>query len=335
MMSERIKTFLAVTILTVAVWVWADLEQTRKTEEIVPVQINVPSDYRVRTVRPSQLTVTLEGPEGELQGLEAAPQEKVCRFNLAKADLQSSPLVLSAREGLQHLNDRRIAVTEIRDADGRIFDGRIYADAIHLVEVPDVRVEVQVTGAVASAASAQPPTVTARVAEPDLQEVPEGKRYVVAPLAVENIPEDLQVEQEVTLDRHLGGPEGIEATLEPPIVTVSARLQAAVTKRNLGRFPILIAAPPEVLNRYRVVFQQDAERWVELEVEGPGPAVERLTSQDMRVQLVLTEDDKPNPGSWLPGQPVVVGLPATVKLTRPLRPVNFNLEKYTEKATPP
>ncbi|MFO8014858.1 MAG: hypothetical protein R6X20_16335 [Phycisphaerae bacterium] len=108
-----------------------------------------------------------------------------------------------------------------------------------------------------------------------------------------------------------------------------------MTTRNLGRFPILIAAPPEVLNRYRVVFQQDAERWVELEVEGPGPAVERLTPQDIRVQLVLTEDDKPNPGSWLPGQPVVVGLPPSVKLARPLRPVNFNLEKVAEKATPP
>lgn len=335
MMSERIKTFLAVTVLTVAVWVWVDLEQTGTTEQVVPVEITVPKDYRIRAIRPSQLTVTLKGPEGELRGLDAAPERKVCRFSLTKADLQTNPLVLPAREGLQHLNDRRIAVTEIRDGDGRTFDGKIYADATHLVEVPNVRVEVQVTGAVASAASAQPPEVTARVAEPDLQDFPDSKRYVVAPLNVETIPEDLQVEQEMTLDRHLGGPEGIEATLDPPIVTVSARLQAAVTKRNLGRFPILIAAPPEVLNRYRVVFQQDAERWVELEVEGPGPAVERLRPQDIRVQLTLTEDDKPNPGSWLPGQPVVVGLPASVKLTRPLRPVNFNLEKHAEQAAPP
>jgi hypothetical protein len=335
MMSERIRTFLAVTILTVAVWVWADLEQTGTSEEAMPVEINVPKNYRLRSVSPNQLTVTLKGPEGELQGLDLAPWEKVCRFNLTKADLQSSPLVLPAREGLDHLNDRRIAITDIRDPDGRLFDGKIYAEVTRLVEVPDVRVEVQVTGAVAAAASSQPPTVTARVAEPDLADFPDSKRYAIAPVAVETIPEDLQVQREVTLDRHLGGQEGIEATFEPPIVTVRARLQAAVTRRNLGRFPVLIAAPPEVLNRYRVVFQQDAERWVELEVEGPGPAVERLTSEDIRVQLVLTEDDKPNPGSWLPGQPVVVGLPASIKLTRPLRPVNFNLEKHAEKATPP
>jgi len=335
MTSERIKTFLAVTVMTVAVWVWADLEQTGTRETVVPVEITVPQDYRIRSIRPKQLTVTLRGPKGELQGLDADPEEKVCRFNLAEADLRSSPLLLPAREGLRHLNDRRIAVTEVRDADGQAFDGKIHAEVIHLIEVPNVRVQVQVTGAVASAASAQPPEVSARVAEPDYQDFPKSKEYVVAPLDVEALPEDLQVQREVTLDRHLGGPDGIEAALDPPIVTVSVRLQATVTTRNLGRFPIHIAAPPEVLNRYRVVFQQDAERWVELEVEGPGPAVERLRSQDIRVQLLLTEDDKPNPDSWLPRQPVVVGLPASVKLARPLRPVNFNLEKYPEKAAAP
>jgi len=335
-MSERIKTFLAVTVLTIAIWVWADLEQTRKEEnQTVPVEINVPKDYRIRNIRPVRLTVTLEGPEGELQGLKAEPEEKVCRFNLTAADLKSSPLVLPAREGFAHLRRRRIDASEIRDAQGNAFDGKIYAEASHLVEVPNVRVEVRVTGAVASAASAQPPEVTARVAEPDLEGFPKTKQFVVAPLAVETIPEDLQVDQEVTLDRHLGGPDGIEATLDPPIVAVSARLQAAVTTRNLGRFPILIAGPPEVLNRYRVVFQQDADRWVELEVEGPGPAVERLQPRDIRVQLTLTEDDKPNPGSWLPGQPVVVGLPPGVNLTKPLRPINFNLEKHAEKPPTP
>lgn len=334
MMSEHLKTFLAVTVLTVAVWVWADLEQTGTREETMLVEISAPKDYRIRNIQPNQLTITLKGPEGELQGLDAAPEEKVCRFNLTKADLQSNPLVLPAREGLQHLNPR-IAVTGICDAEGRTIDGKIYAEATHLVEVPNVPVKIQVTGAVAAATTPQPTAVTARVAESDLQDFPDTKRYVVAPLNVETIPEDLQVEQEVALDRHLGGSDGVEAVLNPPIVTVSARLKAAVTARNLGRFPILIAAPPEVLNRYRVVFQQDAERWVELEVEGPNPAVERLRSQDIRVQLLLTEDDKPNPGSWLPGQPVVVGLPASVKLVRPLRPVNFNLEKYTEKTAPP
>jgi len=72
-----------------------------------------------------------------------------------------------------------------------------------------------------------------------------------------------------------------------------------------------------------------------LEVEGPTPAVERLKAQDIRVQLVLTADDKPNPGSWLPREPVVVGLPPGVKLVKPLPTVNFNLEKHNEKPPAP
>jgi len=333
-MIEHLKTFLAVTVLTVAIWVWADLEQTGTSEEVVPVDIRVPADYRVRTIHPTQLTVTLKGPEGELQGLAGDAGEKVCRFSLTKADLQNRLLLLPAQDGFRHLNDLRVAVTDIRDADGNPFDGKIQAEATHLVEVRNVRVDVQVTGAVASAKSAEPAEVTARVAEPDLEGFPDAKRFVVAPLDVDTVPQDLQVRQEVTLDRRLGGPDGIEATLEPPIVTVSARLQAAVTTRNVGRFPILISGPPEVLNRYRVVFQQDAERWVELDVTGPGPAVERLRPQDLRVQLTLTDDDKPSPGSWLPGQPTVVGLPASVQLTKALRPINFNLEKVPDKPPP-
>jgi len=332
-MSERVKTFLAVIVLTIAIWVWTDLEQTGTSEEVFPVVLNVPQDYRVQNIRPSRLTVTLKGPEGELQALQSGPEGRVCQFNLGEAALATSPLVLPASEGLRHLNERRLVVTEIRDADGHVFDGRIHAEVTRLVEVKNIRVEVRVTGAVAAAASAQPPEVTARVAQADLENLPEAKRFVVAPLDIDTIPENLQVEREVALDRHLGGPDGIEATVDPPIVTVSARLQAAVTTRSLGRFPILITGPPEVLNRYRVVFQQDADRWVELEVEGPGPAVERLQPQDLRVQLILTDDDKPSPGSWLPAMPVVTGLPATVKLTKPLRPVNFNLEKYPD--TPP
>jgi len=333
-MIERLKTFLAVTVLTVAIWVWADLEQTGTTEEVVPVEVRVPTDYRVRDVGPARLTVTLKGPEGELQGLDADPEEKVCRFSLTKADLQNRQVLLPAQAGFEHLNQRRIAVTDIRDADGNAFDGKIQAEVTHLVEVPNVRVDVRVTGAVASAKSADPPEVMARVAEPDLETFPEAKHFVVAPLDIDTVPENLQIQQEVTLDRHLGGPDGIEATFEPPIVTVSVRLQAAVTTRNLGRFPILISGPPEVLNRYRVVFQQDAERWVELEVTGPAPAVERVRPQDLRVQLTLTEDDKPSPGSWLPGQPTVIGLPAAVELTKPLRPINFNLEKLPDKPPP-
>ncbi len=334
-MSERIRTFLAVVVLTIAIWVWADLEQTGESEYLVPVAINGPAGFRISDVNPTQLTVKFVGPKGELQSLTAAPQEKVCRFNLTEAELKSNSLVLPARDGFRHWIGRHIAVTEIRDEHGAAFDGKIYANASRLVTVEKVRVVVQVTGAVTKAATANPHEVTARVAEADLDRLPKSKHFVVAPLNIDVVPESLKVEQKVTLDRHLGGPDGIDATFDPATVTVSAPLESAVTKKALGRLPILISAPPEMLNRYRIVFQPEADRWVELEVEGPTSAVERLKPQDVRVQLVLTADDKPNPGSWLPREPVVVGVPPGVKLVKPLPTVNFNLEKHNEKLPAP
>jgi len=334
-MTERIRTFLAVAVLTIAIWVWADLEQTDTGEDLVPIRIKGPAGFRISNVNPKQLTVTFVGPKGELQALKAAPEQKVCRFNLTEAELKSNLLILPARDGFRHWIDRNISVTGIRDERGGTFDGKIYANASRLVTVRKVRVVVQVTGAVAKAATADPPEVTARVAEADLDRLPKSNHFVVAPLDIDVVPESLKVEQEVTLDRRLGGPGGIDATFDPPTVKVSAPLESAVTKKMIGRLPILISAPPEMLNRYRIVFQPEAERWVELEVEGPTSAIERLKPQDVRVQLILTADDKPNPGSWLPREPVLVGLPPGVKLVKPLPTVNFNLEKHNEKPPTP
>jgi len=333
-MSEHIRTILAVAVLTLVIWIWADLEQTGEGEALVPVQITAPADYEIRDVTPEKVLARFKGPKGEIDSLNAS-DDKVCRFSLKESDLGANPLVLLAHDGFRHWNDRRIVVTEVRDARGASFDGKIYAKANRLVSLEKVRVAVQVTGAVPAVATAQPATVTARVAEADLERIPDSKRFVVAPLEVDAIPDDLLVDQEVTLDRRLGGPDGVEATFDPPTVKVSARLESAVTTKDLGRFPIMISAPPELLNRYRIVFQPEAERWVELEIQGPGPAVERLKPQDIRVQLVLTEDDKPNPGAWLPGKPVVLGLPANVKLVKPLPTINFNLEKQPEKPPVP
>ena len=139
----------------------------------------------------------------------------------------------------------------------------------------------------------------------------------------------------MSLDRRLGGDGGIDAAFDPPIVKVTARLESSLVTKSLGRFPILISAPPEVISRYRVVFQRPAERTVELDVQGPAPDIERLQSQDIRVQLVLTAEDKPNVGAPMPGKLDVVGLPPGVKLAKPLPTVNFFLEEQNKPPAAP
>jgi len=339
-MSEHIRSILAVVVLTIAIWVWADLEQSGTGEGQMPVLITVPGDYVVRTVTPDHLFVRFGGPRGEIQSLLASQPDRVCRFDLKDADLKKADaktggITLQARDGFKHWAARRIGVTDIKDDRDDIPDGEIRVVVDRLVSVK-VSVQPKVTGAAsATAATALPPEVTARLAESDLKALAESKRFAVATLVVTSVPENLQIEREVSLDRRLGGPTGVDATFDPPIVKVTARLESTIVTKSLGRLPILISAPPEVLGKYSIVFQPQVERWVELEVQGPGPDIERLTPQDIRVLLVLTADDKPDPDSWIPGKLIVVGLPPTVKLTRPLPAVNFNLEKLPDKVDKP
>jgi len=330
-MRESIRTFMAVAVLTAAIWVWADLEQTGQGEEAVPVKVIVPADYVVRSLAPEQVTVMFKGPKGEIQTLKSAPEEMVCRLDLTDADLKSGRMTLHARDGFRQWSARRIVVTDVKSEHDGTVDSDVVVRLDHLIKVK-VRVEPKVTGAVAVAATAQPPEVMARVAEAEYRALAEAKRFAVAPLAVSSVPRNSQVEREVSLERKLGGPDGIEAVFDPPIVKVTARVESTLLTKSLGRFPIFISAPPEMLNRYRIVFQPEAERYVELEVQGPAPDIERLSPQDVRVQLVLTADDKPDPASWLPGKPVVLGLPPSVKLVKPLPTINFNLEKQGEKS---
>lgn len=333
-MSETVKTILAVTVLTAALWVWADLEQPAEPEEVVPVRVKVPAeDYVVRSIVPEQVTVKLKGPRGAIQELRALPEEMACKFELTESELKEPRRVLHARDGFRHWAARRIFVTDVKSEHDGVVDGDIIVRVDHMIRVK-VRVEPKVTGAVAAVATVQPAEVTARVSEAEWKGLAEAKHHAVAPLAVSSIPANPQIEREVPLERKLGGPDGIEATFDPPIVKVTAKLESAMVVKSLGRFPILLAAPPEMLTRWHVVFQAGVERYVELEIQGPGPDVERLLAQDVRVELVLTADDKPDPASWLPGKLVVVGLPPGVKLTKPLPTVNFNLEKPNSDKPP-
>jgi hypothetical protein len=336
-MSETVKTILAVTVLTAALWVWADLEQPAEPEEVVPVRIKVPSteDYVVRSITPEQVTVKLKGPRGAIQELRASPEEMACKFEPTESELNKGGprCVLHVRDGFRHWAARRIFVTDVKSEHDGIVDGDVIVRVDRMVRVK-VRVEPKVTGAVATVATVQPAEVTARVSESEWKNLAEAKRYASVLLAVSSVPASTQIEREAPLERKLGGPDGIEATFDPPIVKVTARLESALVTKSLGRFPILLSAPPDMLSRWRVVFQPGAENYVELEVQGPGPDIERLLAQDIRIELVLTADDKPDPASWLPGKLVVAGLPPSVKLTKPLPTVNFNLEKQNSDKPP-
>jgi len=334
-MSERIRTFLAVAVLTLTIWVWADLELPIPGEDDVPVTVVLPaqSNYRVREISPQRVHVTYKGPRGKIDDLKNHEDLRVCRITLTDAQLRSGVLTFRAAEGFRPWsNDYRLDINSVEPDEIRVDLARQVT-----VKVP---VRVQVTGAtVRDPIKTEPAEVEATVAESDLAALPEARRYAVATLSLTGATENQQVERDVPIEKRLGGADGIEATFAPSVVHVTAYLESPVIKTSLGKFMITVAGPPEKLNRYQVVFAEDAERWVDLTVEGPRPDVERLVQQpqSLRVELVLTPDTEPVPGAWIPGHPVVIGLPPTVKIVGDLPAVNFNLKELPapEPATPP
>ena len=321
-MSERIRTLLAVVALTLAIWVWADLEQTVPGEEDVPVAVVLPaqSDYRVRDVTPRRVRVKFTGPRGKIADLRRDEDQMACRIVLADAQLKSGILTFRAAEGFRHWEDHRVTVESVEPDEVRVDLARQVT-----VKVP---VRVQVTGAtLREPAKADPAEVEATVAESDLAALPEARRYALATLSLTTLPENPQIERDAPLEKRRGGADGVEATFAPASVRVTAYLESPVIKTSLGKFMIIVAGPPEKLNRYRVVFAEDADRWVDLTVQGPRPEIEKLVQQpqSIRVELVLTADTEPVAGAWIPGHPVVVGLPPAVKVVGDLPAVNFNL----------
>jgi len=333
-MSERVRTFLAVVTLTAVIWVWADLEQRREDKQEVPVEVTAPSGYVVRGFAPKHIEVTFIGPKGEIDQLRAKPEDMVCRIALTGPQLQTGRVVVPAKEGFTHWH--RLDILKIADNDNTITDGEIVVNLDR--RVPQrVPVRVDVKGAtLASQPAVEPAEVTATVSESELANLPEAKRFASALLVVAPAPKELKIEREVSLEPRLGGADGIEATFQPAAVRITAQLESTVSTKTIEQISILIAGPPEMLNPYEVVFQEDADRLIDLKVQGPRQLVEPLTAQDVRVELVLAPDDRPtSEGTWIPRPPKILGLPAGVEVVGPLPTINFNLKKRQDEVPAP
>ena len=331
-MSERIRTLFAVVVLTAVIWVWADLELAKEDSLDVPVKVDAPPDFLVRDLKPTHVTVKFKGPKGEIEALRQTPEDLVCRLVPSGSDLKTGPLSLRARDGFARWEETyRLSVQEITDDEPEVPDGEVLVDLDRLVR-RRVPVKVAITGyTVVGQPAVEPAEVIAVVAESDWAKLSETKRYASARLAVTAAPKDSPIEQNVTLEPRLGGADGIEAAFDPPTVRVTAQLESTLSTKALTQIAILIAGPPEMLNTYDVVFQEDADRLIDLQVQGPRQLVEPLTGQDVRIELVLAPDDRPtSEGTWIPRVPKVFGLPVGVEVVGPLPTINFNLKKRGE-----
>ena len=260
----------------------------------------------------------------------------VCRLELAEQDLRgqelSEPVVLHAAGGFRDWAGRRLVTLDVKaDHDGRT-DGDVEVRIDRLVHVK-VRVEPRITGAVAAAATAQPAEVRPSVAETGTPETARGPAFRRGSAG-----------SQFHAREPAGGTRGRRSTAASAAPAASTPLSTRRSSRsrpgwNRRSSPSRwggsrSSSPPRPKSSAGTALSSSGRPsgTVELEVQGPAPDIERLQPQDIRVQLVLTADNKPNPAAPMPGKLDVVGLPPGVKLVKPLPTVNFFLEEQNKPA---
>jgi hypothetical protein len=327
-MKSRIRTFLAVSLLTITIWVWADMEQLNQDEIVVEdIEVLVPQSFEVESVTPTKLKVQVEGRHSEIQELSHGPERPEARFDLRDREINGESISLVAAEGFRHWTGVRVVQVLEGDTDRRLDQITVALDRLTEITVP---VRVNVLGASATDARAVPPEVKATVSASELATLPEAKRYARATVEVGTMPPERRIDEEVALESRLGAADGIPARFTPARVRVQAALKAAVTPQTLQGVEIVFVVPPEKLEEYEVVFQDNSPPGpVDLTVEGRRELVEPLTARQVSLQVVVTPDDKPVEGAWIGRDPKVVGLPPGVTVVSGLPTVNFNLKRRT------
>ncbi|MDK1031302.1 MAG: hypothetical protein QGD94_04790 [Planctomycetia bacterium] len=332
-MTQRIKTLIAVVFLTVVVWMAVDFEVTDYFEcTIHDISIQAPDpNYMIEITEPAggRLRVVFSGPRGQINRLKASPEEQYFRYVLDEGELQAGHLAISVQKGFEHLRGRRITV---KSADPELVEVLVE----RLVRLENVRVNVKVRGAEDKKHQVEPGSVAAIVAESLLANA-EAKEHIATAtveLAGVEIPEGGgQITLDVTLDKYLDGDRNIPATFEPDTVTVTLAVESPVMTRTLQGIAVRVSGPPDVMSKYKVVFNEPGMAVINLKVTGPRDAVGALSPQDVHVYLELTADDKPADEPGLLRAPVVF-LPLGIKKADTPPSIAFNLKERAKPGEP-
>ena len=343
-------TFLTVAVLTVLLWVWAD--QAQLLSQDIPLAFTLSTAAKSRLIVMSvnygsgeaadeapgggkriQAEVTFEGTRSRLQELRtdllsgglalfAYLSEPAYRADTDPIDITIVDL-LSTNEELRHRG-----VTAIQAEPDEI---SVVLDKWVVME--KVRLAVR--------SSDEPLRFQARIDPPEIRvEVPASLKTVLEdtaePLLVElaNVPDPIIPGQEIegtVLTKMAGKP------VRPERSTVKVTLQAVqqATER-LGRLQIHANLPLDMVGFYIVEWQEEADKWLEVDVTGPRAEINKLrnaSQEKVRAEIWLSGTHTVPTGTYytVPVKLLFSDDVHGVKLAGPPKTVKVRLRKLAEK----
>jgi hypothetical protein len=328
---SRTRNALFIALVTVLVWIYADVEFTDQMDLSATLQFVVPpgSNLVLRSDSRVEVRFKVQGRRSSLELLDQRLREPGAniRYQVAENETEVSTRdilnrsAVIASEGLTVVSASPGAVTVKLDTK---------------IRVPDLEVKFDYTGAFPTEETVTPPRMGIQVARQDWEKIRKATpKPVLRTVRVDLKLVDTSKPFAVDLIRRIG-----ELPVEPdqPAVTVSVKI-AQLTETQELVVPVQVVCPPSWSEdgtwREYTLSRRDRLEWrAKIQVSGTRKDLDQLKGGDVQAYVVLTDDDK-KPVSWLTRQ-VEVRMPDNLNLSLlgPKPTVTFKLEKAAPP-TPP
>ncbi len=332
-MSQAVKTFLVVAVITLLIWFYADQASSQSDTLIVPLAIRAPArgDWTIADPNSVHIRVkaTFSGPAQSIRQLQDDVRDD--RFSLTsvvETDPPSGPYRIELLNRLNALEEvRRMGLT-LTDIDPP--DLTIQVDRLQTVEMPVV---VQADTFKIIQTTVTPATVKVRLPESQLQKL--KKQEVIAPI------EALIRDQVRSGEFKPGQPIELNDVLLTPLAgadqarffTDRVSVTAVIEHRDQGKLLrgvyVRFELSYEQWRKYDLEVKNNADLALEINVRGPSDVIASLTPQDVRAYVEISTSDIIKTEGWLT-RPVSFVLPPGVVLDQAAPQVQFRLVERQE-----
>lgn len=337
--GETLRRLVWVSLITVLIWVYADLEFTDVREFHITLKLATAADkdFVLTDRRDVELTVRVRGNWAGLDHFEEALKLRQNRIQYDPSETYAlgsySILTSDIFNRLASQTARGVTVVSCQPAQVDI----TLARAIRT----DVPVKFSCPEAIVDSWWALPAKVSVRASVEQWQKIHEalkGEAAAIQTVPVKSLPAERPlINEDVELVPALAG---VPVEVSPPSVRVTVRVAQKLQNKTL-QVAVQVLAPPtwsteNTWKDYTLEGKEGPAEWQKtIEVSGPRKDIDQLTPARVHAYILLTDDDK-KPTSWWK-RDVVVRFPEdlSIKLVGPKPVVNFRLTKTPAAAATP
>ena len=330
-MLDKLKTFLAVTAITVLVWLWSEGKIVEEFELVnEKVEFVGPTGEKYR-FEPSNLAVNVvyRASHGAVGDLNDA---------LAKARPLQIPIVLASHEDSDDVRvtfrDQLENLKIFKDNGVNILRTEPVSENVRVVKLQTVSVPVAVTWdsnvEMAEQPIAEPGEVQVTLPASEVFYLEANQVRAELPARVldgakENEP------QKASAVVKLPGALAESATVEPVNVNVNFTVRKQAEEWTMTRaLPIEVSAVPTLWDRYELEFKQNQKFLHDLKLEGPADVIQKIKDHELQVIATIrlkAEDLEEGLKKGVIYAQVYVNTPEQVQVISRLEPIEVKVTK--------